>query len=213
MPATVSHFIFVKMGAIYPAVFIGPFTSRWKRTMIMIRAKAIVYPSMEMFRAVKPGPNSDEAAVHEPMRTVISGKRTIVRREIVIAVGPNRATGLPRPPVCTPLYSGMRMSENETPVDSNDDAQQGPIPPASFDYLVATFRFQAEMQLGLLHFGEEKDRPEPNLDLARHFIDLLAMLQGKTRGNLSLEEQRLLDNTVTELRFRFVQVAGDSVKA
>jgi hypothetical protein len=105
------------------------------------------------------------------------------------------------------------MSENETPVAAPDDSERIPIPPASFDYLVATFRFQAEMQLGLLHFGEEKDRPEPNLDLARHFIDILAMLQEKTRNNLSLEEQRLLDNTITEMRFRFVQVAGKSAKA
>lgn len=109
------------------------------------------------------------------------------------------------------------MSENENPVASQDDSaaedQQIPIPPASFDYLVATFRFQTEMQLGLLHFGEEKDRPEPNLDLARHFIDLMVMLQEKTRGNLSLEEQRLLENTITELRFRFVQVAGETAKA
>jgi hypothetical protein len=112
------------------------------------------------------------------------------------------------------------MSENETPVAPQNDseaedsaAQQAPIPPASFEYLVATFRFQVEMQLGMLHFGEEKDRPEPNLDLARHFIDMLAMLQEKTRGNLSLEEQRLLDNSITELRFRFVQTAGKSAQA
>jgi hypothetical protein len=111
------------------------------------------------------------------------------------------------------------MSENETPVapeqesEPESEAQQVPIPPATFEYLVATFRFQVEMQLGMLHFGEEKDRPEPNLDLARHFIDVLAMLQEKTRGNLSLEEQRLLDNSITELRFRFVQTAGKSAKA
>ncbi len=107
------------------------------------------------------------------------------------------------------------MSDNETRFPQQqdieaEDSQQIPVPPATFEYLVATFRFQTEMQLGLLHFGEEKDRPEPNLDLARHFIDLLAMLQGKTRGNLSLEDQRALDNTVTELRFRFVQTAGKS---
>ena len=82
------------------------------------------------------------------------------------------------------------MSENETPVPTEEESQQIPVPPATFEYLVATFRFQAEMQLGLLHFGEEKDRPEPNLDLARHFIDMLALLQAKTQGNLSLEEQR-----------------------
>jgi hypothetical protein len=41
--------------------------------------------------------------------------------------------------------------------------------------------------------------------MARHSIDLLAMLQDKTRGNLAIEEQRLLENALTELRFRFVQ--------
>jgi hypothetical protein len=70
---------------------------------------------------------------------------------------------------------------------------------------VLSFKMQAEMQLGLLHFGEEKDRPEPDLHVARHTIDLLAMLQEKTRGNLSLDEQRLIENSVTELRFRYLQ--------
>jgi len=57
----------------------------------------------------------------------------------------------------------------------------------------------------MYHFGEEKDRPEPDFRIARHTIDLLAMLQEKTRGNVSMEEQRLVDNALTELRFRFVQ--------
>ena len=42
-------------------------------------------------------------------------------------------------------------------------------------------------------------------DVDEMSIDLLAMLQGKTRGNLTLEEQRLLENSLTELRFRYVQ--------
>ncbi len=40
---------------------------------------------------------------------------------------------------------------------------------------------------------------------ARHAIDMLAMLAEKTRGNLSIEEQRLIENSLTELRFRYVQ--------
>ncbi len=52
----------------------------------------------------------------------------------------------------------------------------------------------------------------PDLRLARHFIDLLAMLQEKTRGNLTLEEQRLLDNTVTELRFRYIYAFENAQK-
>ena len=84
-----------------------------------------------------------------------------------------------------------------------------PLPPATFNFLVLSFKMQAEMQLGLLHFGEEKDRPEPDLHIARHTIDLLAMLQEKTRGNLSIDEQRLIENAVTELRFRYVQATQE----
>ena len=65
-------------------------------------------------------------------------------------------------------------------------------------------KMQAEVQLGLMHFGEESERPEPNLPLARHTIDMLGVLLEKTKGNLSSDEHRLLDNSLTELRFRFV---------
>ena len=79
------------------------------------------------------------------------------------------------------------------------------IPPASFEFLILSVKMQAEMQMGLLHFGEESERPEPNLPMASHFIDTLAILADKTKGNLNMEEQRLLENSLTELRFRFVQ--------
>jgi hypothetical protein len=85
------------------------------------------------------------------------------------------------------------------------------LPPADFMFLVESILFQTQMQLGLVHFGKAEEPAEPNLPLARHSIDMLSMLQQKTRGNLSLEEQRLLENGLTELRFRFVQV-GDELK-
>jgi Domain of unknown function (DUF1844) len=80
-----------------------------------------------------------------------------------------------------------------------------PLPPATFEFLMLSLRTQIEMHLGLLHFGPAEEKPEPNLPLARHGIDLLAMVQEKTKGNLSIEEQRLLENSLTELRFRYVQ--------
>ncbi len=76
------------------------------------------------------------------------------------------------------------------------------LPPANFDFLVYSLRLQAELNLGLLPFG---DKRKPDFELGRHNIDLLAVLQEKTKGNLTIEEQRSLDNSVTELRFRFVQ--------
>lgn len=107
------------------------------------------------------------------------------------------------------------MSDTETPktepqeTPATEPEQEVPLPPATFDYLVFFLRTQAELHLGLLHFGEEKDRPEPDLRMAQHSIDLLGMLADKTRGNLSLEEQRHLENSLTELRFRYVQVAEE----
>ncbi len=79
------------------------------------------------------------------------------------------------------------------------------IPPATFEFLVMSLKMQAEMHMGLLHFGEESERPEPNLPLARHFIDMLSVLGDKTQGNLNMEEKRMLENSLTELRFRCVQ--------
>ena len=90
--------------------------------------------------------------------------------------------------------------------------QEYPLPPATFEFLILSLKAQTEMHLGMYHFGEEKDRPDPDFRIARHTIDLLAMLQEKTRGNVTIEEQRLVDNALTELRFRFVQ-AMESKKA
>jgi hypothetical protein len=101
----------------------------------------------------------------------------------------------------------MAESENASAFTSDRN-----VPPASLEILVISLRMQAEMNLGLLHFGEEKDQPEPDLLAARHAIDLLAMLQEKTRGNLTLEEQRMLENTLTELRFRYVQATGEQAQ-
>jgi len=112
------------------------------------------------------------------------------------------------------------MSEAEQPIpdsqrdDSESHAEEHiQLPPPSFEFLVLSFRAQAEFQLGLMHFGPENERPKPNLDMARHSIDLLAILQSKTKGNLTLEEQRLLENSLTELRFRYVQALEESKKS
>lgn len=94
----------------------------------------------------------------------------------------------------------------------DDTSFEMPLPPADFSFLVSSLMFQAQLELGLLHLGEEKDRPEPNLPRAKHSIDLLGVLEQKTRGNLSMEEQRLLENGLTELRFRFVQVTDELQK-
>jgi len=102
------------------------------------------------------------------------------------------------------------MSEQDPELTTEDHPFQ--LPPPSFSFLVFSLRAQAEMQLGLMRFTEE-EKPEPNLPVARHTIDLMAVLVEKTKGNLALEEQRLLENSVTELRFRYVQVSDELARA
>lgn len=61
-----------------------------------------------------------------------------------------------------------------------------------------------------VHFGDIADpstgeRGEPNLRAASQMIELIALLQDKTRGNLIEPEERLIDDLLYELRLRFVQ--------
>jgi hypothetical protein len=62
----------------------------------------------------------------------------------------------------------------------------------------------------LVHLGDaphpESGQPaEKNLPLAQQSIEILAMLQQKTRGNLSDEEARLLDQLLLDLKLRYVE--------
>lgn len=85
-----------------------------------------------------------------------------------------------------------------------------PLPPPTFEFLTLSLRAQAEAHLGLFNFGGEPRKPD--FRRARHTIDLMAMLEEKTRGNLTTEEKRLLENSLTELRFRYVQILEESRK-
>ncbi len=98
------------------------------------------------------------------------------------------------------------MNEAE---DNLDDGVRPELPPPDFDFLVYSLRLQAELNLGLLPF---EDQQEPDFELGRHNIDLLAMLQTKTKGNLTDDEQRSLDNSITELRLHWVQARDQQPK-
>ena len=64
-----------------------------------------------------------------------------------------------------------------------------------------------------VHLGDmphpESQEIAPNLVLAKQTIDLLGMLQAKTRGNLTDEEAKLLEHLLADLRLRFVARSGE----
>ncbi len=80
------------------------------------------------------------------------------------------------------------------------------LPEASFPTLVNSLVTQILLYLGdLTPRGVE---PQVNLDMAKFNVDLLGVLEEKTKGNLSPEEQKLLDNALYEVRMRYVSVAS-----
>ena len=63
----------------------------------------------------------------------------------------------------------------------------------------------------LVHLGDAPDpagtEPSPNLELARQTIDVLGLLEEKTRGNLTGDEERILSAALYDLRLRYVEVS------
>ncbi len=86
-------------------------------------------------------------------------------------------------------------------------APAGPAPDASFAELINVIAVQALASLGALG-GPGGERLPPNLEAAKHFVDMLQVLEDKTRNNLTPEEKRLLDSVIYEMRMRYVQFAS-----
>jgi hypothetical protein len=84
------------------------------------------------------------------------------------------------------------------------DAEE-PLPDTDFATLVLSLNHGARVNLG--------DAPDPatgtavaNPILVKQTIDLLAVLQEKTQGNLTSEEERILEQVLYDLRMRYVEV-------
>lgn len=76
-----------------------------------------------------------------------------------------------------------------------------------FSTLVVTLSTSALLYLGEIP-DPESNAPVVNLPLARHSIDILAMLREKTQGNLTPQESSLLDGFLYDLRMKFVAKSG-----
>ncbi len=81
--------------------------------------------------------------------------------------------------------------------------QERPLPPVDFSTLVLSIAQGALMNLGELA-DPDTGETQQNFALARHNIDLLSLLQDKTRGNLDHDEQKLVENLLYDLRMKYV---------
>jgi hypothetical protein len=80
-----------------------------------------------------------------------------------------------------------------------------PKPPREIDFTTFCISLASS---AFVHLGEvphpESQKVEPDLLLAKQTIDLLGLLQAKTRGNLTAEEEKLLEHLLADLRLRYV---------
>ena len=92
------------------------------------------------------------------------------------------------------------------------EMNEGPKAAESFSFagFVLSLATSALVHLGVAPEGETEPEVEPNLAAARQVIDILEMLQVKTRGNLDESEQGVLESALHDLHMRFVQAKSKS---
>lgn len=96
-----------------------------------------------------------------------------------------------------------KLAANETTGDQKQDPRS--LPPADFKGLMSILASQAMMGLGMVQDPNGKG-VMIDLEGSKFAIDLLAVLQEKTKGNLDEEEDKELTQLLTELQSRFVQI-------
>ena len=82
-----------------------------------------------------------------------------------------------------------------------------PAPPLTFASFVFSLGTLALMLMGE-QLDPQQERPQPNLSQAKEIIDILSLLDSKTRGNLTSDEQAVLGDMLYALRMKYVDLAS-----
>ncbi len=86
-------------------------------------------------------------------------------------------------------------------------SQEGPLPEIDFNSFIFSLSTSALIQLGEVQDPFTQTIVK-NLPLAKQTIDLIGMLRDKTKGNLTSEEEKVIDYILYDLRMRYVKAAG-----
>ena len=98
----------------------------------------------------------------------------------------------------TPVVEQFSAKE-ETPRDE----EVPPRPPIDFPSYILSYYTQGCVLLGEIP-NPITNKKEEHFEEAKHIVDILSMLEQKTKGNLSKEEQQLLESVLYELRMKYM---------
>ena len=108
-----------------------------------------------------------------------------------------------------PQPAPATSAESKLPATDVDD--QGELPgaedPASFASFMMSIASNAASSLGMMEHPVTGKR-DVDLELGKHWIDVLGMLQQKTRGNLLPQEQQILESLLADLRMQYVSLSN-----
>ncbi|HWL93207.1 MAG TPA: DUF1844 domain-containing protein [Phycisphaerae bacterium] len=82
--------------------------------------------------------------------------------------------------------------------------EMGPLPDPNFIEIIQILAMQAMVGLGGMRGPGGQEIP-PNLEVAKHHIDLLSVLEQKTEGKLEPQEKQILNTTLYQLRIAYVE--------
>ena len=103
-------------------------------------------------------------------------------------------------------WKSEAAKEKERLAETVDTGHPRQLPAADFTGLIQLIAMQAIVGLGGMAGPAGQEIP-PNLDLAKHHIDMLDVLEKKTKGNLDPNEKAILDTTLHQLRMAYVEVS------
>lgn len=101
----------------------------------------------------------------------------------------------------------MAAQEEVEKKEASQQEHRGPLPAGDFAALVSMLVTQAFFALGALKIEGQEDK-EPDLEMAKYNIDMLETLQEKTKGNLTEQEEKVLENTLSQVRMAYVKATG-----
>ena len=105
------------------------------------------------------------------------------------------------------------QDQNEAPLNTpSADGEDGNTQPVDFSSFIVSLAASAQMALGNVPHPET-NRPEKNLAAAQQMIDIIALMKDKTRGNLTAEEDALLDQVLFNLRMHYDRVTEEEEKS
>jgi hypothetical protein len=102
----------------------------------------------------------------------------------------------------TSALGDIATMADETPPESSDTEPSSNV---NFGAFVVSLAHTAAVHFGDVPDPSSGQKLELNLAGARQMIDILSLLEEKTRGNLSAEERQLIEQLLYELRLRFVE--------